>query len=76
MYKEVLQLTSIPCFAYRQWSEEVDLMKGFRYELTVYHFGNGKGPDFFHLGVEFPDKTEEKPISKNYLWRSMGMRYR
>ena len=47
-------------------------MKGFRYEITVDHYGNGKGPDFFKLGVKFPDNTEVKPITKAYLRRSMG----
>lgn len=60
---------------FRQWSEEVNLMKGFRYELNAYYYGNGISPEFFRLGVEFPDKSEEKPISKNYLWRSMGNKH-
>ena len=47
-------------------------MKGFRYEITVYYYGDGANPDFFRLGVRFPDNTEVKPISKAYLKRSMG----
>ena len=47
-------------------------MKGFRYEITVYYYGNGAYPDYFRLGVRFPDSTEEKPISKTYLKRSLG----
>ena len=47
-------------------------MKGFRYEIIVYHRGHGDYPDFFKLGVKFPDNTEIKPITNAYLWRSMG----
>ena len=59
-------------YYFRQLCNEVTLMKGFRYEITVYYYGNGLNPDFFRLGVRFPDNTEVKPISKIYLKRSMG----
>ena len=47
-------------------------MKGFRYEITVYYYGNGNKPEFFKLGVKFPDNFEVKPINSTYLRRSMG----
>lgn len=57
----------------RKWSQEVNLIKGFRYKLTFLYYGNGHNPEFLRLGVRFPDGSEEKPISSKYLWRSMGM---
>ena len=50
----------------------MDLKKGFRYLLMVYHYGNGASPDHLYLGVRFPDNTEVQPIDSRYVWRSMG----
>eukprot|EP00794_Sanderia_malayensis_P019881 gene19881-21822_t len=52
-------------------SPEITLMKGFRYMLEFLHWANGNSPDFFRVGVTFPDGTEVKPITKAYLKRSM-----
>ena len=57
---------------FRKWCTDVMLLKGFRYETIVYHYGNGLAPDFFKLGVKFPDNTEVKPITNTYLRRSIG----
>ena len=59
-------------FLYRKWCDDVHLMKGFRYEITVYYFGIGFPLDQFKLGVKFPDSTEVKPLNSTYLRRSMG----
>ena len=56
----------------RKYSAEVDLLKGFRYEIVAYHYGTTYSTGFFRLGVKFPDATEVKPIPKAYLRRSMG----
>ena len=65
-------LYKIAHYCFRKWCDEVTLIKGFRYEITVYHYGNGYNPEYFRLGVKFPDDSEVKPISKEYLRRSMG----
>ena len=57
---------------FRKWCNDVDLMKGFRYEIIVYYYGDGQNADFFKLGVKFPDSTEVKPINSTFLRRSMG----
>ena len=57
----------------RVWAvKDVNLMKGFRYYLELLYYGNGLYPDFFRLGVRFPDSTEVKPIDNRFLRRSMG----
>ena len=56
----------------RRYSAEVDLLKGFRYEIVAYHYDATYRTGFFRLGVRFPDGTEVKPIPKAYLRRSMG----
>eukprot|EP00795_Rhopilema_esculentum_P002629 gene2630-826_t len=52
-------------------SNEIDLLQGYRYEITAYHIGYCTGNDYFKLGVQFPDGTENKPIESQYLLRSM-----
>lgn len=47
-------------------------MEGFRYELTAYFYGDGENLEYFRLGVKFPDQSEVMPISKEFLWRSLG----
>ncbi|XP_065064517.1 neogenin-like [Rhopilema esculentum] len=56
----------------KKYSAEVDLLKGFRYEIVAYHYGTSSSTGFFRLGVTFPDATEVKPIPKAYLRRSMA----
>ena len=53
-------------------SDGVDIVKGFRYDMMVYHKSDCVGKDFARVGVVFPDLTEVKPINKTYLQRSMG----
>ena len=57
---------------FREWCDDVNLIKDFRYEITVYYYGNGLPPDFFRLGVKFPNNAEVKPITSTYLRRSIG----
>ena len=59
-------------FHCRKYSAEVELLKGFRYEIAVYHYGTSSSTGFLRLGVKFPNATEVKPIPKAYLRRSMG----
>ena len=58
---------------FRKWCDDVNLTKGFRYEITVYYYGAGNAQDYFKLGVKFPDSTEVKPVNSTYLRRSMGV---
>eukprot|EP00112_Aurelia_sp_Birch-Aquarium-sp1_P014538 Seg3148.1 transcript_id=Seg3148.1/GoldUCD/mRNA.D3Y31 product="Netrin receptor DCC" protein_id=Seg3148.1/GoldUCD/D3Y31 len=53
------------------WTKGLRMYQGFLYKIVVFHYAYGGNKAFFRLGVKLPDGTEVKPISKNYLWRSM-----